>query len=124
LRPLTAGKLIVVFGAGGDRDRSKRPRMGEAAARLADRVIITSDNPRSEDPVAIMAEIASGFPTDFQFEAVVSRRDALKLAVNAARKGDNVLIAGKGHENYQEIKGVKHHFDDREVLRSLFEEIL
>ena len=119
VRKLCHGKLIVVFGCGGDRDKSKRPRMGKVAAALADKVIITSDNPRSENPLEIMAEIAAGIPDDYQFDAIVSRLDALKYAVKTAEKDDIVVIAGKGHENYQEIKGVKHHFDDREILQSL-----
>ena len=120
LNKLKRGRLIALFGAGGDRDHSKRPRMGRAAAEFADKIIITSDNPRSEEPLTIIAEIASGIPENFDFEAVVNRRDALKRAVMLAENGDIVLVAGKGHENYQEIKGEKHHFDDREVLRELF----
>ena len=122
LKSLCRGKLIAVFGAGGDRDQSKRPRMGSAAAMFADKVIVTSDNPRSEEPLDIIAGIVSGIPENCNFEAIVSREEALHKAVMTAEKDDVVLIAGKGHENYQEIKGVKHHFDDREVLRRLFGE--
>ena len=112
----------AVFGAGGNRDKSKRPRMGAAAAAIADKLIITSDNPRSEEPLDIIADILSGIPENCDFEVAVSRENALKLAVDTAKKNDIVLVAGKGHENYQEIKGVKHHFDDREILRRLLEE--
>ncbi|MBE6358031.1 MAG: UDP-N-acetylmuramoyl-L-alanyl-D-glutamate--2,6-diaminopimelate ligase [Lentisphaerae bacterium] len=122
LKKLCSGKLIAVFGAGGNRDKSKRPRMGAAAAAIADKLIITSDNPRSEEPLDIIADILSGIPENCDFEVAVSRENALKLAVDTAQKNDIVLVAGKGHENYQEIKGVKHHFDDREILRRLLEE--
>lgn len=124
LKQFSPVKLTALFGAGGDRDRSKRPRMGAKAAQIADRIILTSDNPRSENPLEIMAEIASGIPDDYAFEAIVSREEALRRAVMTSGAGDIVLVAGKGHENYQEIKGVKHHFDDREVLRHLFRECL
>ncbi|MBE6377851.1 MAG: UDP-N-acetylmuramoyl-L-alanyl-D-glutamate--2,6-diaminopimelate ligase [Lentisphaerae bacterium] len=124
LKKVAPGKVIALFGAGGDRDKSKRPRMGKAASAIADMLIITSDNPRSEEPLEIMAEIASGIPEDHPFEAIVDRRAALRRAVEIADTGDIVLVAGKGHENYQEIKGVKHHFDDREELRQIFQELL
>jgi UDP-N-acetylmuramoyl-L-alanyl-D-glutamate--2,6-diaminopimelate ligase len=115
-RELATRRLIVVVGAGGDRDRGKRPLMGAAAAELADRVIITSDNPRSEDPEAIIAAIAEGAgPTA---ERIADRAEAIHAAVAAAGPGDVVVIAGKGHETYQEIAGgVKLPFDDREVAR-------
>lgn len=124
LKKVAPKRVIALFGAGGDRDKSKRPRMGKAASSIADMLIITSDNPRSEEPLEIMAEIASGIPENRPFEAIVDRRNALRRAVEIADAGDIVLIAGKGHENYQEIKGVKHHFDDREELRQLFQELL
>ncbi len=123
LKKCCRGKLIAVFGAGGDRDKSKRPRMGETAAEYADTIIVTSDNPRSENPLEIMAEIISGIPENCAYQAFSDRREALRHAVMTAGKNDIVLVAGKGHENYQEINGVKHHFDDREVLKSLFGEI-
>ena len=97
--------------------------MGEAAAEYADTIIVTSDNPRSENPLEIMAEIISGIPENCAYQAFSDRREALRHAVMTAGKNDIVLVAGKGHENYQEINGVKHHFDDREVLKSLFGEI-
>jgi UDP-N-acetylmuramoyl-L-alanyl-D-glutamate--2,6-diaminopimelate ligase len=122
VRGLTSGRVIVVFGAGGDRDRGKRPMMGEIAARLADDVIVTSDNPRSEDPDAIIAEIVRGAGRrDVRVEP--DRRAAIDLAVAHARAGDVVLVAGKGHEQGQELAGgVKVPFDDvavaREALRA------
>ena len=120
-REVTPGRLHVVFGAGGDRDRGKRPLMGEAARRLADRVIVTSDNPRSEDPEAIIDEIMEG--TGTQAEREVDRRRAIAMAVDEARAGDVVVIAGKGHEQGQEFEdGRKEPFDDvtvaREAIRS------
>ncbi|WP_415170790.1 UDP-N-acetylmuramoyl-L-alanyl-D-glutamate--2,6-diaminopimelate ligase [Nocardioides sp.] len=123
LRPLTAGKVIVVIGAGGDRDPGKRPLMGEIAAGLADVVIVTDDNPRSEDPAAIRAAVLAGARQGSagQGKAEVveigERRTAIEEAVGRARPGDLVLIAGKGHETGQEVAGVVHPFDDREVAR-------
>jgi UDP-N-acetylmuramoyl-L-alanyl-D-glutamate--2,6-diaminopimelate ligase len=120
LRLLRPRRLLVVFGCGGDRDRSKRPRMGAAAARLADRLYVTSDNPRSEAPEAILAEILAGVPAGTAVEVHVDRRQAIGAAIAAAEPGDIVLVAGKGHEPYQEIQGVKHPFDDvREVRQAL-----
>ena len=120
LRPLAAGRLMVVFGAGGDRDRSKRPRMGKAAS-AADVLIVTSDNPRSEAPEAIIAEVVSGIPSGSVFEVVPDRRAAISRAFALAGPGDCVLVSGKGHEDYQEIAGVKHHFSDREEIEKLLE---
>jgi len=115
-RELTEGRLHVVFGAGGDRDRAKRPLMGEAAASRADRVIVTSDNPRSEDPEAIVAEVMEGTGPDVDREP--DRRRAIALAIETAGAGDVVVIAGKGHEQGQEFEGGrKEPFDDREVAR-------
>jgi UDP-N-acetylmuramoyl-L-alanyl-D-glutamate--2,6-diaminopimelate ligase len=114
-------RIITVFGAGGDRDRGKRPLMAGVACRLSDQVIITSDNPRTEDPGKIIEDIRQGIPaaTEGRVLSITSRHEAIKTAVALARKGDIVLLAGKGHETYQEINGVKHHFDDREELTSL-----
>ena len=115
-RELTAGRLHVVFGAGGDRDRGKRPLMGRIARSLADRVIVTSDNPRSEDPEAIIQEILAGSGGDV--EHLVDRREAIELAVSGARAGDVIVIAGKGHEQGQEFEGGrKIPFDDATVAR-------
>lgn len=122
-RDFVAGRIIVVFGCGGDRDRTKRPVMGQIAARLADVAIVTSDNPRSEEPGAIIDEILAGIresgagSRQSQVEVEPDRRRAIRRAVELARPGDMVIIAGKGHETYQEIKGVKHPFDDRVVAR-------
>ena len=117
LRPLTGGRLIVVFGAGGDRDRGKRPRMGAVAAQLADVAIVTSDNPRTEDPDAIIAEIEQGM-TDGHTR-ITDRRTAIAHALDIARADDIVLLAGKGHETYQIIGTEKQAFDERAIVRQL-----
>ncbi len=118
LRPTVAAghRLVCVFGCGGDRDPGKRPLMGQAAARLADQVIVTSDNPRGEDPDAIIAQIRAGISADA--ESIEDRQVAIFSAVSHARAGDVVLLAGKGHETYQEIAGVRHPFSDLEVARA------
>jgi UDP-N-acetylmuramoyl-L-alanyl-D-glutamate--2,6-diaminopimelate ligase len=126
LRPLTTGRLIIVLGCGGDRDRGKRPHMGEIAARGADLLVVTDDNPRSEDPAAIrraMLDGALAVAASQRGEVVEvgERAEAIAAAVAAARAGDTVLIAGKGHETGQEIAGVVHPFDDRAVLRDAIE---
>lgn len=117
-------KVITVCGAGGNRDKGKRPIMAAEAANRSDRVVITSDNPRFEDPQAIINDMTAGL-TAAQRRKVVTiadRREAIKAACMMADKGDVILIAGKGHEDYQEISGVKHHFDDREEVRKVFEQ--
>ena len=116
LRPTVAAghRLVCVFGCGGDRDPGKRPLMGRAAAGLADQLVVTSDNPRSEDPHAIIEQILTGIPQG-RAEAIEDRQVAIFSAVHHARAGDVVLLAGKGHESYQEIAGVRHPFNDREV---------
>jgi UDP-N-acetylmuramoyl-L-alanyl-D-glutamate--2,6-diaminopimelate ligase len=108
------GRVITVFGCGGNRDRRKRPLMGWIATRTSDSVIITSDNPRMEEPIEIIREIISGASSD-NYVAIPDRREAIHKAVNMANPGDIVVIAGKGHENYQEIKGIRYPFDDREI---------
>ncbi|MBQ8064639.1 MAG: UDP-N-acetylmuramoyl-L-alanyl-D-glutamate--2,6-diaminopimelate ligase [Prevotella sp.] len=118
-----APKVITVCGAGGNRDKGKRPLMAQEAVKQSDRVIITSDNPRFEEPQDIINDMLAGL-TPQQMKKVVSiadRREAIKTATLLAQPGDVILIAGKGHEDYQEIKGVKHHFDDREVVREIFQ---
>ena len=118
------GKVITVCGAGGNRDKGKRPLMAQEAVKQSDRVIITSDNPRFEEPQAIIDDMLAGLDAK-QMKKVVSivdRREAIRAACMMAEKGDVVLVAGKGHENYQEIQGVKHHFDDKEVLKEIFAE--
>jgi UDP-N-acetylmuramyl-tripeptide synthetase len=118
MRGVTTGRVIVVFGCGGDRDPDKRPVMGRAAACAADHVIATSDNPRSEDPVGILLQVEDGLKGgDATYEIEVDRRYAIEKAVSMARPGDAVLIAGKGHEDYQEFGDHTIHFDDREVAR-------
>jgi len=116
LRGLDPARIITVFGCGGDRDRTKRPMMGRIAARWSDVCIVTSDNPRSEEPQAILREIAAGIPGR-HYKLVEDRRDAIRLAVQSAGERDIVLIAGKGHEDYQEIKGERFPFSDREEAR-------
>lgn len=115
--------VITVVGCGGDRDRTKRPIMGEAACEYSDKAIFTSDNPRSEDPQEILREMETGLSSAARrkYISIVDRKEAIKTAVSMAKPEDIVLIAGKGHEKYQEIKGVKYHFDDKEVLREMFE---
>jgi len=122
-RPLTKGKLICVFGCGGDRDRTKRPFMAEAVAKNADEAVVTSDNPRSEEPAAIIREILTGMPLDFPHHVEPDRRMAIRKAMTMARAGDCIVVAGKGHETYQEVKGVRHHFDDAEVIAELGAEL-
>jgi len=113
-------QLITVVGAGGDRDRTKRPKMAFISAEGSNKVILTSDNPRTEDPEKILDEMEAGISPDLKKKTlrISDRREAIRAAVMFAGKGDVILIAGKGHETYQEIMGVKHHFDDREELRS------
>ncbi len=113
LRPYASRKLHVVFGAGGDRDKGKRPMMGEIAARMADRVIVTDDNPRTEDAATIRAEIMAAAPGSRE---IADRRKAIQTAVKALKPGDVLLVAGKGHEDYQIVGATKHHFSDHEVV--------
>ena len=119
------GKVTTVCGAGGNRDKGKRPIMAQTAVKLSDKVIITSDNPRFEEPQDIINDMLAGLDNK-QMKKVVSivdRKEAIRTACMMADKGDVILIAGKGHEDYQEIKGVKHHFDDREVVREIFDTV-
>ena len=113
-RPFTKGRLICVFGCGGDRDRSKRPQMGAIAAQLADRVVVTSDNPRTEDPLSILNDVVAGISAGTDLVVEVDRARAIALGIAAAEPCDLVLIAGKGHEDYQILGTTKIHFDDRE----------
>ena len=127
LKTLCPGRLITVFGCGGDRDRGKRPLMAQAVSRVADVGIVTSDNPRSENAESIIDDIVIGFDEsnsrgNFIWERIADRRTAIKYALDFADSSDIVLIAGKGHEDYQEIDGVRHPFCDRQVCRSLLEE--
>ncbi len=118
LRPLTPGRLIVVFGCGGDRDRGKRPVMGRIAATLADLAVVTSDNPRTEDPLAIIAEVEQGMG-QAPHRRTVDRREAIAMALESAGPGDTVLLAGKGHETYQVVGTEKLPFDEREIVQGL-----
>ena len=122
-RHLTEARIITVFGCGGDRDRSKRPLMGAAAAELSDIAVLTSDNPRTEAPGKIIEEIVKGIRTD-NYTVYPDREVAIAAAVSMAKEGDTVLVAGKGHEDYQEIGGVRHCFSDKEILRKAINERL
>lgn len=114
--------VITVVGCGGNRDRTKRPVMAEVACEYSDKVILTSDNPRNEDPAEIIREMEKGVPVAARRKclSIVDRKEAIKTAVTLSRKEDIILVAGKGHEKYQEIMGVKNHFDDKEVLEEMF----
>lgn len=116
------GKVITVVGAGGNRDKGKRPLMAKEAAKRSDRVIITSDNPRFEEPQDIINDMLAGLDSEGLQKtiAITDRREAIKAACMMAQPGDVILVAGKGHENYQDIKGVKHHFDDKEIIQEVF----
>ncbi len=122
--PAAGCQLITVVGCGGNRDSSKRPEMAAAAAKLSDRVILTSDNPRDEDPDEIIRQMKEGVPTEDRAKtlSITDRREAIRTAVALARRGDIILLAGKGHEDYQIIKGVKRHFDDKEELNNALKE--
>ena len=119
LRPVTPGRLIVVFGCGGDRDRGKRPLMGKVVGSFADLVVVTSDNPRTEDPETIVADILAGLPAGAPHLTVVDRREAIERTLGQARPGDTVLLAGKGHETYQVIGKEYRHFDEKEIVAEL-----
>ena len=119
LRPLTRGKLRVLFGCGGDRDNTKRPKMAEATETLADVIYVTSDNPRSEDPADIIRQITAGFSRPRKKPIIIEadRRKAIAKAMDDAEPGDVVLVAGKGHEKYQIVGETRHHFDDAEEVK-------
>ena len=121
VRDFTKGRVICLFGCGGDRDRSKRPQMGAIAGQLADVAVVTSDNPRTEEPEAIIRDVLAGMAgTQAQCHVEPDRRKAIPLALSLARRGDTVVLAGKGHETYQEINGVEHHLDEREEVAAFF----
>ncbi len=127
-RQITSGRIIAVFGCGGDRDKTKRPKMGMAVGRLADFAVITSDNPRTEDPNRIVNEIEPGMEhvgkkKDVEYRVIVDRKTAIYTAIGMAREGDLVMIAGKGHEDYQILGTRRIHFDDREVARAALREL-
>ena len=116
-------QIITVIGCGGNRDAAKRPLMAAIATQLSNRVILTSDNPRDEDPQAIIEQMEHGISITNKKKSIsiLDRKEAIKTACMFAKEGDIILIAGKGHEDYQEIKGIKHHFDDKEMVKALFE---
>ena len=117
--------VITVVGCGGDRDKTKRPIMAQVACDLSTKVFFTSDNPRSEDPNEIIKDMEQGLSSSAKrkYINIVDRKEAIKAAVSFSKPGDIILIAGKGHEKYQDIKGVKQHFDDKEVLQNLFNDL-
>ena len=124
VRQTARARVIALFGCGGDRDHEKRPLMGEIGGRLADFCVLTSDNPRSEDPFAILAALEAGIkPTHGEYRVIENRREAIRYAMSIAEPGDVIVLAGKGHETYQEIKGVKYPFDEKVVVRELLEEM-
>lgn len=124
VRAFTKNRLIALFGCGGDRDHGKRPMMGEIVGRLADFSILTSDNPRTEDPAAILRSIEEGVKkTDGQYAVIENRREAIRYALEMGREGDVIILAGKGNETYQDIMGVKRPFDEKVVVRELLEEM-
>jgi UDP-N-acetylmuramoyl-L-alanyl-D-glutamate--2,6-diaminopimelate ligase len=116
-------QVITVVGCGGDRDKTKRPVMGEVACEYSDKVIFTSDNPRTEDPFQILTDMETGLSVSAKrkYISIADRKQAIKTAISMAKPEDIVLVAGKGHEKYQEINGVKHHFDDKEIVQEIFE---
>jgi UDP-N-acetylmuramoyl-L-alanyl-D-glutamate--2,6-diaminopimelate ligase len=124
IKEFIKGRLIVVFGCGGDRDQGKRPMMGEIAGRMADLSILTSDNPRSEDPASILASIEEGIkPTGGSYRVIENRREAIRYALDLAGENDVVLLAGKGHETYQEIAGIKRPFNEKQIVMQLLAEM-
>jgi len=111
------GRTVAVFGCGGDRDRTKRPKMGRTAAQNADFLVVTTDNPRTEDPEAIIADILPGLEGyGTPYEVVVDRIKAIHWAMDHAEQGDVIVLCGKGHETYQEVNHIKHHMDEREIV--------
>ena len=118
-------ELVCVFGCGGDRDKTKRPEMAATVAKFADKMIVTSDNPRTEDPEAIIADIKAGVPQEAAGKTlyIIDRKEAIRTALMMAQKNAIVLVAGKGHEDYQIIGKVKHHFDDKEIISETFKNL-
>jgi len=124
VREFARGRVISLFGCGGDRDTGKRPIMGEISGRLADYSILTSDNPRTEDPFEILRAVEEGMKkTDGSYIMIENRREAIRHALQIGQDGDIIVLAGKGHETYQEINGVKRPFDEKVVVRELLEEM-
>ena len=124
LREYEPGRLVSVFGCGGNRSKLRRYEMGEVSGKLADLTVITSDNPRFEKPLDIIADIVTGIKkTDGEFVEIPDRKEAIRYVIENGQKGDVIVLAGKGHEDYQEIEGVKHHMDERELIAQVLEEI-
>ena len=120
VRGFATGRVVTLFGCGGDRDHAKRPIMGEIAGRFSDFAIVTSDNPRSEDPMEIIASVEDGVKkSGCEYVVIESRRDAIEYALKNAKKNDVIILAGKGHENYQEINGGKQPFDEKEIVAEI-----
>lgn len=120
VRGFATGRIVTLFGCGGDRDHAKRPIMGEIAGRFSDFAIVTSDNPRSEDPMSIIEAVEDGVKkSGCEYIVIENRRDAIEYALKNAKKNDVIILAGKGHENYQEINGGKHHFDEKEIVAEI-----
>ncbi len=123
IRTYAKGRIVTLFGCGGDRDRTKRPKMAAAAAKYSDLLIVTSDNPRTEDPAAIIAEVVTGLEgATVPYEVIVNRKEAIGFAIRNAKPGDLILLAGKGHEDYQIIGKEKHHFDEKEIVKEFLEQ--
>jgi len=122
VREFTNGKLIAVFGCGGDRDNTKRPIMGKIGTDLSDFAVITSDNPRTEDPMEIIDEVVSGIEKQ-DYIVIENRREAIKKAMEIAKEGDVIVIAGKGHEDYQILKDRTIHFDEREIVADIIKQL-
>ncbi len=123
LKKITSGRLVVVFGAGGDRDKGKRPLMGKAAEKYGDRVIVTSDNPRTEDPDEIIKDITAGMSSPGKYEIIADRRAAIEHSIQTAENGDVILISGKGHETYQDVQGKKYEFNELEIVKKAAENV-
>ena len=124
LREYNPGRLVCLFGCGGNRAKSRRYEMGEVSGRLADFTIITSDNPRNEDPMDIIRDIETGFAkTGGEYVEIPDRKEAIKYAIENGKEGDIIILAGKGHEDYQEICGIKHHMDERELIAQVMKEL-
>ena len=123
LRAYKPKRLVTLFGCGGNRSKDRRYDMGEVSGCLSDYTIITSDNPRDEEPLDIIADIVTGMKkTDGEYIEIPDRKEAIKYAIMNANEGDVIVLAGKGHEDYQEIKGVKHHMDERDLIKEILEE--
>ena len=123
LKEYEPGRLVCLFGCGGNRAKSRRYEMGEVSSRLADLTVVTSDNPRDEEPMDIINDILQGVhKADGEYVTIPDRKDAIRYCMENAKDGDIIVLAGKGHEDYQEIKGVKHHMDERELIADIIKE--